>query len=136
MAELLVVGASTSGTARRWLFGSVPRAAARRSSCPVVVLRSCPRPMIGRIVVGVDGSNAAAAALDWAIDEANLHGADLTIVHAWQHPHANDSSMRSNDLRLADARCVVDVAVRYCEERTERSVHGSWPTVTLHKRSW
>jgi nucleotide-binding universal stress UspA family protein len=35
------------------------------------------------IVVGVDGSPEAAAALAWAIDEARLRQARLTIVHAF-----------------------------------------------------
>jgi nucleotide-binding universal stress UspA family protein len=35
------------------------------------------------IVVGVDGSNEAAAALSWAVDEARLRQARLNIVHAF-----------------------------------------------------
>ena len=35
------------------------------------------------IVVGVDGSAEAAAALSWAIDEARLRQARLNIVHAF-----------------------------------------------------
>lgn len=40
----------------------------------------------GRIVVGIDGSPASKAALEWALDEARLRGATLEIVHAWQYP--------------------------------------------------
>ena len=39
--------------------------------------------MAGRIVVGVDGSEAAAAALRWAAEEAQLRGATLVAVYAW-----------------------------------------------------
>jgi nucleotide-binding universal stress UspA family protein len=35
-----------------------------------------------RIVVGVDGSEHAARAVRWAVDEARLRGADLELVHA------------------------------------------------------
>lgn len=42
--------------------------------------------MSGRIVVGVDGSTGARAALEWALDEARLRGASLEAVHAWQSP--------------------------------------------------
>jgi nucleotide-binding universal stress UspA family protein len=35
------------------------------------------------IIVGVDGSPEAAAALAWAVDEARLHGARLHVVHAY-----------------------------------------------------
>lgn len=38
-----------------------------------------------RIVVGVDGSDFAVGALAWALDEARLRHATLTVVHAWQY---------------------------------------------------
>lgn len=40
-----------------------------------------------RIVVGVDGSEAARDALRWAVAEARLRGARLQVVHAWQFPY-------------------------------------------------
>jgi nucleotide-binding universal stress UspA family protein len=40
--------------------------------------------MSGRIVVGVDDSAGAAAALRWALDEARLRQATLDVMHAWQ----------------------------------------------------
>lgn len=43
-------------------------------------------PSTGRIVVGVDDSEPAAAALRWAVDEAVLRGAALEVVHAWAPP--------------------------------------------------
>lgn len=39
--------------------------------------------MAGRIVVGVDGSEHASAALRWAADEAKVRDATLVAVHAW-----------------------------------------------------
>lgn len=39
---------------------------------------------VKRIVVGVDGSEAALAAARWALHEAHRSGATLTLVHAWQ----------------------------------------------------
>lgn len=39
--------------------------------------------MAGRIVVGIDGSDQAAAALRWAVEEASLRGARVEAVHAW-----------------------------------------------------
>lgn len=41
-----------------------------------------------RIVVGVDGSDAGRAALEWALDEAARRGAIVEAVHAWQPPVA------------------------------------------------
>ena len=39
--------------------------------------------MPGRIVVGIDGTEHAAAALRWAAEEAALRSATLVAVHAW-----------------------------------------------------
>ena len=39
-----------------------------------------------RIVVGVDGSPASKAALEWAVKEAELRGAAVHVVMAWQLP--------------------------------------------------
>jgi nucleotide-binding universal stress UspA family protein len=40
----------------------------------------------GTIVVGVDGSESAEHALDWAIEEAKLRGARLRLVSGWHVP--------------------------------------------------
>lgn len=42
----------------------------------------------GSVVVGVDGSEPAAAALDWAVRQAGLEGRTLTVVHACGIPGA------------------------------------------------
>ncbi len=41
--------------------------------------------MAGRIVVGVDGSDEAAEALRWAVEEAKLRDARVEAVHAWAY---------------------------------------------------
>ncbi|MFJ9867551.1 universal stress protein [Streptomyces sp. NPDC101165] len=56
------------------------------ASCPVVVV---PEPEHtpqepGYYVVGVDGSEHSAAAVDVAFEEAALHGAQLRALYAWQ----------------------------------------------------
>jgi len=40
--------------------------------------------MTAKIVVGLDESDAGAAALAWASEEAELRGAELEMVHVWQ----------------------------------------------------
>jgi nucleotide-binding universal stress UspA family protein len=42
--------------------------------------------MDGRIVVGVDDSDQAAAALRWALTEGALRGTTVEVVHAWSPP--------------------------------------------------
>jgi nucleotide-binding universal stress UspA family protein len=41
---------------------------------------------MAKIVVGIDGSPAAAAALEWAVAEARLRDAQLLVVHVWGIP--------------------------------------------------
>jgi nucleotide-binding universal stress UspA family protein len=41
----------------------------------------------GRIVVGVDGSESAKAALTWAVGQAELTGATVEAVIAWHFPY-------------------------------------------------
>ncbi len=123
-ADLLVVTALDTDATRRSRSGSKPSRGARRSSCPVVVVRGNARRTIQRIVVGIDTSNAAVCALDWSIDEARLLRAELLVVHS-QEPHArHKSSARANELDRADAQCVVDLAVRHCEKRVSGPVKG------------
>jgi nucleotide-binding universal stress UspA family protein len=40
-----------------------------------------------RIVVGIDGSDNAVAALRWAIGEARLRGATIDAIDAWNYPY-------------------------------------------------
>jgi len=64
---------------------------------------------VERIAVGVDGSEAADRALQWAVAEAELHGAAIDLVHVYViHPYA--SMFGDTDRTLAEARldAVVD----------------------------
>jgi nucleotide-binding universal stress UspA family protein len=112
-ADLLVLTAASGEAARDVLHRSIAREAMRRSPCPVVVVRGETGPSMRRIVVGTDGSNAAAAALDWACGEANIHGSELVVIHA-----------RERDLASAEAQCVLDLAVNECRDRTNARVRG------------
>jgi nucleotide-binding universal stress UspA family protein len=44
------------------------------------------QPVRGRIVVGVDDSEQAAAALRWALEEGVLRQATVEVVHSWSPP--------------------------------------------------
>jgi nucleotide-binding universal stress UspA family protein len=45
---------------------------------------------MGGIVVGVDRSPHAVDALRFALDEARLRGAELTVVEVWQQPYLSE----------------------------------------------
>ena len=71
-----------------------------------------------RIVVGIDDSQGSNAALEWAIDEADLHRAELTVVHAWSYPYGLDSPAATvRDVMRVDAACALDRAVERANSR-------------------
>lgn len=88
---LLVLGARGRGGFTGLLLGSVSQQCLHHSRCPVAVIRAG-TPLVGhqpaRVVVGVDGSEVAQRALEWAAEEARVRGARLEVVHTWQIPYA------------------------------------------------
>jgi nucleotide-binding universal stress UspA family protein len=42
---------------------------------------------MARIVVGIDGSDSAIEGLRWAIQEAQLRGATIDAINAWNYPY-------------------------------------------------
>ncbi|MFI7427801.1 universal stress protein [Micromonospora sp. NPDC049836] len=82
---LLVLGNRGLGGFAGLLIGSVTVQVSTRAQCPVLVVRGEPRAA-GPVVVGVDGSESAAAALGWAVEAAARRGAPLVAVHAWLYP--------------------------------------------------
>jgi nucleotide-binding universal stress UspA family protein len=69
-----------------------------------------------RIVVGVDGSEGSRAALEWAVEEARLRGADVDAVHVWLYPPLTymtglvPAPVFDRDDLVAGAREVLDAA--------------------------
>jgi nucleotide-binding universal stress UspA family protein len=80
--DMLVVGARGLGGFAGLLLGSVSQECVEHSPRPVVVLRGNPDPSDGPMVIGLDGSEGASLALEWAIDLAEATGARIVAVHA------------------------------------------------------
>ena len=118
-SDLLVVGTHGHGGFDAWRLGSVAHGVIRHASCPVAIVPDrAPQPPRGRVVVGVDGSPAAMAALRWACDEANDQDAELLIVHAWDYPYATElGSPTARDLTRIDAALELEGAVRVARDR-------------------
>ncbi|MEU1473904.1 universal stress protein [Streptomyces sp. NPDC005760] len=123
-ASLVVVGSWHLST-RREMFtsASVALPVSAHAPCPVVVV---PEPEHitqepAYVVVGVDGSPHAAAAVDVAFEEAALRGATLRALYVWHPPL----------LGVLDE----DAAVRECRRVLSETVAGRtarYPEVELH----
>ncbi|WP_415031392.1 universal stress protein [Gordonia sp. (in: high G+C Gram-positive bacteria)] len=81
-AHTLVVGRRGRGRVEALLLGSVSSHLAAHAECPVVVVPESPSTT-GPVVVGVDGSELSAAAVDLAFQAANDLGAKLVAVHTY-----------------------------------------------------
>lgn len=85
--DVIVVGARGLGGFKGLLLGSVSLRILQLAECPVIVIHGTTAPaFVGDVVVGVDGSEPATAALHWAATEARTIGVGLRIVRAWQAP--------------------------------------------------
>ncbi|WP_166906471.1 universal stress protein [Mycobacterium sp. DL440] len=82
-ARLVVLGSKTVTPAAALLIGSTALAVATRAACPVVAFRGDRvAPADGPVVVGVDDSPAAQAALSTAFEFAERFGLALTAVRS------------------------------------------------------
>jgi nucleotide-binding universal stress UspA family protein len=116
-ADLLVVGARGLGGFRGLLLGSVSQQCLHHAPGPVAIVRAVQSPdPTERVVVGVDGSPSADAALRWALTEAALRGGTMQVVHAWEvpvifGPVAGGGLPYDTDAVHADAQRFVDELV-------------------------
>lgn len=124
-SDLLVLGTTGAGKVEALLLGSVAHALARTSPCPVALVPDEEPPdRVGRIVVGIDGSEPAAAALDWATDLADSAAAELVVVHAWEYSKPDSRSPQGHELAKVDAALVLEEAVARSRERGLGPVRG------------
>jgi nucleotide-binding universal stress UspA family protein len=82
-AALVVLGSRGDHGMADLLLGGVSRQVAAHADCPVIVVRGDDANRHPRVVVGIDGSEQAGRALDFAFDEASRRGWALRVVHAW-----------------------------------------------------
>ena len=117
-ASLLVVGSRGLGGLGRLVLGSVSECCLHYTPCPLAIVYRTDTAIDGemaRVVVGIDGSEAARVALEWAAQQAALHKASLEIVHAWKLPYGYGMPSTSAGLdpsRIEEgARAILDAAV-------------------------
>ncbi|WP_434620964.1 universal stress protein [Arthrobacter sp. A5] len=128
-ASLVVIGTDKTGSTRGEGFGVLSLQIATLSLSPVAVVPLL--PMTGRsgIVVGIDGSAEAAAAIDLAADEASRLEQELHTVYAGRIP--------APWLRRNIPQAIVSEAVEQ-EGRTllagaAARVRASHPELTVHQ---
>jgi nucleotide-binding universal stress UspA family protein len=84
-----------------------------------------------RVVVGVDGSDCATAALQWAERYAKTRGATLVLVTAWEWPISYGVPIGYDGFDpRADAKHIVDAAAQSLAlpaDQVERSVVEGMP---------
>lgn len=85
-ALMIVIGSRGLGGFRGLLLGSVSIQVAAHADCPVLVVRDPGADASPRIVLGIDGSEAAQDAASFAFETASLHGWSITAIHAWDIP--------------------------------------------------
>ena len=85
-AALVVLGSRGRGGFKGLLLGSVGAQVASHTDCPTVVIRSASRSDAKQVVVGIDESPAAQAAVAFAFEYADRHSCEIVAVHAWDIP--------------------------------------------------
>jgi nucleotide-binding universal stress UspA family protein len=102
-AAMIVVGSRGAGGFSAMLLGSVSRYLATRAPCPVVIAREENMAVHREIVVGVRDPDNAAAALEFAFEEAASRRARLFAVHAcyWYMPGVQPAGALTGAQRAA-----------------------------------
>jgi nucleotide-binding universal stress UspA family protein len=75
-----------------------------------------------RIVVGIDGSETAAAALAFAMSEARLHDAELEVIISWTEPYVGPTMVA-----VADPTVFADAAARTLGRALDAVDAAAWP---------
>jgi nucleotide-binding universal stress UspA family protein len=80
------------------------------------------------VVVGVDGSEPAFRAADWAADEAARHDLPLRVIHAWPWEHYEGATLVGG-LGRTEGRAIAESIVATAAQRV-RSRHPGLKVVT------
>jgi nucleotide-binding universal stress UspA family protein len=127
-ARLVVLGGRGHGAFAGLLLGSVGVAVSAHAHCPVVVVRgTAPGPEDRsrlRVVVGVDDSDCARLALDFAFEQAARRAVDLRVLRAWIPPFSMENGPASTDEEITAAE-------RAALRKIVTGRHDTFPTVQV-----
>ncbi len=139
-AELLVVGTDAPRAGSELALSSRAARIAATATCPVAVIPNAPAGT--GVVVGVDGSEASAAAVAFAAREADRVGDSLTAIYAWTLPEpwgASETSVwpttpAEEDQRIL-AEAIAGLASEYPDLTVVSEVVGARPLRALYAAS-
>lgn len=132
-ADLLVVGRRGYGGFVGMLLGSTAVSLGAHSQCPVLVVREEANDA-GPIVLAVDGSSDGEKAVDFALFEAQLRGAEIVAVHVWLPDHAPPGTGVESAERLL-AQAVAGRGERYPDVTVRQEVLSGETREVLIKAS-
>ncbi|MEO3890929.1 universal stress protein [Nonomuraea sp. B5E05] len=122
-ADSLVLGNRGRGGFTGLLLGSVSMAVAGHAAGPVVIVRESVVTEHGRIVVGDDGSDYAAQAVAYAVEQARARRASLAVVYAWNMPMVSAYASGYSDLlenaSRQDSRKAQERVVRWRRDHSD-----------------
>jgi nucleotide-binding universal stress UspA family protein len=126
--DTIVIGATSHPGRLTEVLGSVATVVSHRAHCAVVVVHGADRKdaNIGRIAVGVDGSECSDEALRWAVQEALRCDAELILVHGWTYPYQGPRTA------ITEARDDMKLDAMRTLEACARMVRELAPTLRCH----
>ncbi|MGC5334499.1 universal stress protein [Micromonospora sp. DT62] len=143
-AAMIVLGDRGLGGFSALVVGSVAVQVAAYADCPVLIARGTDHPD-GAVVVGVDGSETARLAAEFAMEEASVRGAALVALHAYRHPTStgpgdmrplvyDDTELRSEEERVV-AESLAGLTERWPDVPVSRETTRGRPTTVLAEAS-
>jgi nucleotide-binding universal stress UspA family protein len=135
--EAVVMASHGRGGLGRWLLGSIATKVVRGSRLPVLVVNAQtkvpPNPELKRILVPLDGSETAEAALKWAVPLAKDFGAELKLYQGIAHtPIGHPTLDKAVGLEVANATEYLDkIKARYPDIDTSSVAEVSGPNLGI-----
>jgi nucleotide-binding universal stress UspA family protein len=142
-AWVVVVGSRGHGGFSHLPLGSVGMWVSQHSHCPTVVIRQDqPTDASAPIVVGTDGTEVSAAALEFAFSQASFQQRPLTVVHCYDEVFqggygltgAPDEELEGlPEERLAIGESIAGLREKYVDvEATTRLLKGPATSTLVH----